>query len=734
VQRDQLVALLDQLKAAGVNAVMFQVRPECDALYLSSIEPWSYWLTGIQGSPPNPLYDPLTFAVEEAHKRGMELHAWFNPYRAVRNSQVYSLSSMHVAVQHPEWILTFGSLKILDPGLPFVRNYVATVVADIVRSYDVDAVHADDYFYPYPPDEITNEDDATFAAYNRGFTDRGAWRRDNVNLLMKQVADSILAIKPHVKFGMSPFGIWKDGVPSGIFGLDAYNVIYGDAIAWLQQHTVDYLAPQLYWRIGGGQDFSKLMPWWADSTNRYDRHLYVGHIFGSYTTSELPNQVRLIRRNPKAQGSIFFRAANFPANTLGFSDSLKRDLYKYPALLPVVRWKDSIPPNPARNIQYARIPGTNGAAIQWDLPLPASDGDTASRYVIYRFDHAPSLPAELDLPQNIASVEGRRYSTPPTPPTTGEPYYYVVTSLDRSHNEGPPTNAISVMPSPPPLLAAPLNGATDLPASTVVRWFAPLEASSYRLQVGTDSSFTANLLVHDSTLVDTSRVVTGLEGQRKYHWRVRAANAGGTGPFSDTWSFLTGFPATPLLAVPANYTIPAATNMYFRWHPAQGAASYRFQLAETFDFSPTVVDTTFSVDTAFTVNGLRTSKIYFWRVQATNTIGPSIWSETWRFKTDSVATLVAEGRVLPSQFELSQNYPNPFNPTTTIVFRIPVESKVSLRVYNVLGEEVRVLSDEVVSAGEHASLFDASGLPSGVYFYRLIVGGYADTKKMQYVK
>ena len=255
-QKNQLISLFDGMSAAGINAVIFQVRPECDALYASPYEPWSYALTGSQGSAPSPFYDPLQFAVDEAHRRGMELHAWFNPYRAERSVDSYALAGNHVVVQHADWILTFAAsgttapLKILNPGIPEVREFVARVVADIVRRYDVDGIHADDYFYPYPPQAITNQDDATFAAYPRGFTNRGDWRRDNVNLLMKLVRDSIAAIKPWVKFGMSPFGIWKNGVPPGITGLDAYSVIYGDAIAWLHDRSVDYLTPQLYWRIG----------------------------------------------------------------------------------------------------------------------------------------------------------------------------------------------------------------------------------------------------------------------------------------------------------------------------------------------------------------------------------------------------------------------------------------------------------------------------------------------------
>ncbi|HEX9972655.1 MAG TPA: family 10 glycosylhydrolase, partial [bacterium] len=258
-QRSELVSTLDQLRAVGINAIFFQVRPECDAFYQSTYEPWSYFLTGKQGKAPSPFYDPLEFAISEAHKRGMELHAWFNPYRAIREIGSFQIDSTHVTVRHPDWAIQIGNFKFLNPGLPMVREHVTAVIIDVARRYDIDGIHFDDYFYPYPPNNITNEDDQTFANYSRGFTGRGDWRRDNVNLFIEMVYDTIQAIKPYVKFGVSPFGIWKNGVPSGITGLDAYSAIYADAVTWFNKQIVDYVAPQLYWAFGGGQDYGKLL-------------------------------------------------------------------------------------------------------------------------------------------------------------------------------------------------------------------------------------------------------------------------------------------------------------------------------------------------------------------------------------------------------------------------------------------------------------------------------------------
>ncbi len=734
-QKNQLIALLDGMKAAGINAVIFQVRPECDALYASPYEPWSYHLTGSQGSAPNPFYDPLQFAVEEAHKRGMELHAWFNPYRAEKSVGRYALSGSHVVVQHPDWILSFAAegttnpLKILDPGLPAVREFVARVVADIVRRYDVDGVHADDYFYPYPPQHDNIQDDATFAAHNRGFTVRSDWRRDNVNLLMKQVRDSVHAIKPYVKFGMSPFGIWKNGVPPGITGMDAYSVIYGDAIAWLHDRSVDYLTPQLYWRIGGSQDYAALMRWWADSTVANERHLYPGMIFGSsYTAAELPGQTRLNRGNPKVGGQVIFRASLLTANQLGYSDSLKRTFYTYPSLLPVMAWKDGVPPYMPRDIRFTKISPTGPATILWDLPLTAPDGDSATRYAVYRFDHSPALPADLADARNMLAVVGARQFVPPTPPASGS-YSFVVTALDHNYNESEPSNILVISPPPAPLLASPANGTLAIPESVTVAWQSLPLASAYHLQVSTDSTFASGLIVNDSTLTDTVRIVRGYTGLTKVFWRVRARNGAGVSPFADPFSFTSGFPPLVKAVYPANSMLDVPTQIALRWSSAEAATSYRMQCALTTAFSPVLIDTSGVADTTCALPLLENYKIYFWRVRSVNAVGSSAWTENFRFRTVQVLD-VAETPELPTAYQLSQNFPNPFNPTTQIRFAVPHAGRVVLTVFDLLGREETTLVDTEVPAGTYTVTWDASDVASGMYFYRLRAGDFVETKRM----
>ncbi|MBF8293662.1 MAG: hypothetical protein HW389_207 [Bacteroidetes bacterium] len=448
-QRTQLISILDGLKGVGINAVVFQVRPECDALYFSLIEPWSYWLTGQQGKAPISPFDPLEFATIEARKRGMEIHAWFNPYRAERVAGNYPLASNHVAVQHPDWILSFGSLRMLDPGMPAVRDHVVKVIMDVVRRYDVDGIHWDDYFYPYSG--IANEDSASWRLYNREFTDKASWRRDNVNLLVRTVHDSIQALKSNVKFGISPFGIWKNGTPSGIVGTSAYDALYCDAVTWLNQQWIDYITPQLYWTFGYGQDYARLAPWWASMRN--GKHLYPGlasyrilkdaapndvYPKSDWPASDVLNQVRLNRA--VGSGSVFFRAKlGLLDNPKGLADSLKNNLYKYPALRPIMAWKETIPPNPPSSLAIARF--SSFATVSWSAPSPAQDGGMAEEYVLYR---STSLPIQFDDARNIVAVQPSPNYIEQSLPGAGLTYYYGVTALDRLHNESGLSNVMGL--------------------------------------------------------------------------------------------------------------------------------------------------------------------------------------------------------------------------------------------------------------------------------------------------
>ncbi len=730
-QQVALIAILDQLQAQGFNAVVFQVRPECDALYASPYEPWSYVLTGQQGV--NPGYDPLAFAVQEAHKRGMELHAWFNPYRAVRDTTYYPVSPTHISVTHPEWILVSGKLKMLDPGKQAVRSYVVKIIADVVRRYDVDAVHMDDYFYTdnFP----FTGDSATFHAESRGIASQADWRRDNVNLLIHSIYDSVHAIKPWVKFGMSPRGIWKNGVPPGIVGNDNYSVIWCDAVAWLQGQYVDYLAPQLYWKFGGGQDYGLLEPWWASQAN--GRHLYPGlatYRIGASSygdATQITRQIRFNRGGTFPPGEIQFTANYLTGNIGGIADSLRSSLYRFPALVPVMPWLDTIPPFPVRGIQYAPDPIVQQQSIQWEPPLVPADQDSATRYAIYGFDHYPSS-SDFDSTKNLLGVTNSVRYIPPVPLTTLGRRYYAVGALDHNWNESDTSNIVTVTAPIAPLLAAPLNGVM-VPDSVLFSWHNPGNGSQFELQVATDSVFASPLFFDDSAINDTTRIVHGLKGETSYFWRVRGANAGGWGIFSPVRELLTWQPAAPTLLYPANVQTELPATILLRWKRSRVATSYHVQLSRSQDFSALSMDTTGIVDSSCATPRLDSYTIYFWRVQGMNAQSTGDWSGAFKFRTQVIDGVVEQPE-MPDRFELLQNYPNPFNPTTVISGQWTVNSFVRLAVYDVLGREVAVLADGRYPGGRYSFTFDGRNLASGVYFYRLTAGAFTAVRKMLLVR
>ncbi len=734
-QKTDLLNQLDEMKNAGINAVIFQIRSESDAMYDSNYDPWSYWLTGSQGTAPSPYYDPLEFAIEEAHKRGMELHAWFNPYRVSRDvSGTYPVHSTHVSVRYPSWVIQIGNIKVLDPGLPMVRDYVVDVIMDVVHRYDVDGIHFDDYFYPYPPDNITNQDYGTFAQYPRGFTDIHNWRRNNVNIFVEQIQDSINLVKPYIKWGISPFGIWKNGVPPGIIGLNAFGTIYCDALAWLTAQTVDYIAPQCYWAINApGQWYDVLVPWWANQIN--SQHLYIGQIINSsYSNSELPNQIQINRQTPNVSGNIIFRSKLLINNSKGFKDSLMNNYFKYHAITPSMSWKDSIPPNEPGNLRYDILPNDGVAAVQWDIPLMASDGDTASRYAIYRFNYIPIDPSDLSDPENILSIEGMKNLSPDEPNDTG-PYYYVVTSLDRNSNESLMSNVLMVNSPSLTQLIYPQNGAINIPDSIYMQWENCGLVSKFHLQVSTDSLFVNNIIVDINDIPDTTYLLTGINGEENYYWRVKAKNAGGSGSFSNIFSFETGFPRAPLLAYPEHNATNLSLEPILSWYSVQNANSYRLQVARSSDYNiqSIVYDSTGIIDTSATMGPLQTNKRHYWRVKAINALGVSVWSESRRFKTIDPSS-ISDSDNLPLDYFLGQNYPNPFNQTTTIEFAIKEAGHTIIIVYNILGKVAATIFNSKITPGKYKVIFDSKDLASGLYIYRLITENKKIDKKLLILK
>ena len=453
-QKKELTDRLTAYQQMGINAVMLQVRPAADAFYAKSREPWSKWLTGKQGKAPNPLYDPLEFAITEAHKRGMELHAWFNPYRATNDGNFGALSPEHITRLKPEWFFIYGGIKLFNPGIPEVRDYIVRVILDVVDNYDIDGVHMDDYFYPYQIDGQHINDAETFKQYGGAFIDIKDWRRHNVDTLIHMLSDSIHKHKPHVKFGISPFGIWANKYqnPEGsdTHGGSSYYELFADSRNWVKEGWVDYINPQLYWPIDDrSAAFNTLLDWWSDNT--FNRHLYIGmaayrineHRRGKFKDpAAMPDEIKYLRDNPRVEGSVYFSSNSLLNNPLGFTDSLKETYYKYPALPPVMLWLDSIAPNPPRNV--TATPVKSQVELKWETPALAKDKEPVYGYVIYRFDGDEKV--NLTDPKYILHIQyNDTVSYTDETVKKGKTYLYVITALDRLKNESEPSPTIAAI-------------------------------------------------------------------------------------------------------------------------------------------------------------------------------------------------------------------------------------------------------------------------------------------------
>jgi uncharacterized lipoprotein YddW (UPF0748 family) len=384
-QQAELIALLDRCAQLHLNAVFFQVRPACDALYESQLEPWSESLTGTMGRSPG--YDPLDFAVREARRRGLELHAWFNPFRARRSGATGAVARNHISNTRPSLVKTYAGSLWLDPAERDVQDHSLRVVLDVVRRYDVDGVHFDDYFYPYEEKDRQGRpmpfpDDSSWKRYvaGGGRLDREDWRRENVNRFVRQVQNSVHAQKPWVKFGISPFGIWRPGYPASVKGLDAYNTLFADSRRWLVEGWVDYLAPQLYWPADAPeQSFPALLKWWTEQNTR-QRQVWAG-VSHRNGTDEIVRQIQLTRKQPGASGAIHWSVKSLGNEPRGATDALRRDVYAEPALAPAFPWLDNTPPaQPGLSItadsrgRTKAVWSSNGGEAAWRWVLQTRNG------------------------------------------------------------------------------------------------------------------------------------------------------------------------------------------------------------------------------------------------------------------------------------------------------------------------------------------------------------------------
>ena len=439
--KQNLIGQLNSLQKAGINAIIFQVRPEADALYASRLEPWSRFLTGVQGKAPEAYWDPMQFMIDECHKRGMEFHAWINPYRT-KTTLKSELAPNHVYNIHPEWFVTYGDQLYFDPALPESRRHICMVVSDIVSRYDVDAIHMDDYFYPYPIKGKDFPDDASFARFGGGFSNKGDWRRSNVNVLIKKLHETIREIKPWVKFGVSPFGIYRnessDPLGSKTKGLQNYDDLYADVLLWAREGWIDYNIPQIYWHIGHPvADYETLVKWWARNTE--NRPLFIGQSVMNTvqnadpknpSINQLPRKMALQRAYQTIGGSCQWPASAVVENAGKYRDALIAEYHKYPALPPVFDFMDNEAPAKVRKMKPVWT--EDGYILFWTAPKYKEEMNRAVQYVVYRFNDKEKV--NIDDPSHIVAITRDNFYKLPYEDGKTK-YRYVVTALDRLHNE-----------------------------------------------------------------------------------------------------------------------------------------------------------------------------------------------------------------------------------------------------------------------------------------------------------
>ncbi len=772
-QQTALKGILDHNKATGMNAAYFQVRSQADAMYPSALEPWSYYLTNQQGAAPSPLWDPLEYAITETKKRGLEFHAWINPYRAVATlanaANPAQYAPNHVSKTHPEWMLTVGTVQILNPGLPAVRDHVTAVIVDIVKRYDVDGIHFDDYFYP----NGTTGDDAAYNADPRGFpattAGRADWRRDNVNLLIKRVSDSINVLKPWVKFGVSPSGIYRSstdpnvGSPTSAGALQHYSALFADSKKWIQSGWVDYLTPQVYWYIGQtGSDYKLLVPWW--NNNSFGRHIYIGmadykvNTAGWLSRSEIPNQVRLNRSNPNVFGQTHFRHAFLVANPLNYRDSLKQHFYNKPALLPAMAWKDSIAPSAPDSLDLAKSGGS--VILSWNKPAAvSSEFDKAKRFAVYR----SSTPViDIEDANNLIGITNQDENTfTDNTVAAGTTYYYTVTSLDRLYNESEVSNVASNDTIKPVVLVQ--NISRDLVNGTVSitpadidngssdNWgIASMQLSKTSFDCSNIGQNTVTLTVTDKAgNIDSAPAIVTINGRiPRPAIDVTRNNTPNTGLPTNTIAL--GYGAQTVQLTASDSTATSGTT--YSWSPAAGLSS---TTGANVTFAPTEAGSyTFTAE-AKSESGcvsVKTVTIEVIDVRCGDKIlvfktpgkGPNQKCIQLCVSANAVPAHLGNGASLgkcaegadiqylsevgdedTNQVSVIKGYPNPFNAQFTLTFKLDKkQNNATLDIFDFAGNRLkRVYSGNVNEGQEYSFPIDATSFQGQFFNARLTTPG-----------
>jgi uncharacterized lipoprotein YddW (UPF0748 family) len=676
-QKQQLTRILDSLKVAGMNAVFFQVRSECDAMYPSSYEPWSAHLVASRGM--NPGYDPLQFAVEECHKRGIELHAWLNPYRFESVAGKYAGQPGDYKQTNPEWVLSYsGGGAILDPGNPAVRKRISDIVREIITNYNVDGIIFDDYFYAYggTPTALDQYSQSNWKPAAMNLHD---WRRQNVNKMVADVYHTIQEVKPWVTFGVSPFGIWTvdpqiaaaNGLtlPTGITGMDAYKSIYCDPIAWLREGTVDYISPQLYWpTTSAGQDYKKLAPWWSDVASQFGRHFYASHTLSNLDPSDYPApvalksaatdfspdelqglsmveyfsglntkssvagfdpsefgmQIQWNRNSDKndAPGSVFFRATMF--FTKGFMNYLRTNEYSALALPPLKPWnafeQRSLPAN-LRIEDNLFVWDSHEENVRFSVyAIPNHLINEPGVFRDGKYLLGMSWTKSFDLTKYSHLVTGRTFA---------------VAVFDRNGNEFPPViMGQAPQQNHPVALIAPANGQSVFPGFSF-RWNGVQNADNYILEVSSDSLFNTSIYRRSISEVTFSSVNIGLKVDSVYFWRVFTRMIGVEDEVSEVRQFELESLPKPEIIYPQNEAVAVDVMPVIQWEEFDNGFSFRMQISTNNSFTGVVFDQKNIEGTSYQLPAgtIFSFSTYFLRMQATNADSATIWSDVVRFST-----------------------------------------------------------------------------------------------------
>ncbi|WP_372947227.1 family 10 glycosylhydrolase [Mariniphaga sp.] len=676
-QKDQLIRILDSMQLAGMNAVFFQVRSECDAMYPSSYEPWSAHLVETRGMDPG--YDPLQFAIEESHKRGLELHAWLNPYRFESVAGKYAGQPGDYSQTNPEWVLSYsGGGSILDPGNPGVRERISDIVEEILLNYDVDGIVFDDYFYAYggTPNSLDQYSQNNWKPSSMDLHD---WRRDNVNQMVADVYETIQQNKPWVTFGVSPFGIWTTDpqvaatygltLPVGITGMDAYKSIYCDPVAWLNEGTVDYISPQIYWpTTSDGQDYKKLAPWWSDVVNHFGRHLYVSHSLSDldesdypppmalksaysdflrtelrglsmmeyfskmsaktsvagYDPSEFGLQIQWNRNSDKNQapGSVFFRATMFYRQ--GFINYLRTHEYENRALPPVKPW------NAFENRSLPENLRVENDSLLWDSP------EENVRFSVYA------------IPEIMANQPGNftdgRYLLEMTYSTAFdltkfqdliEDHIFAVAVFDRNGNEFPPVmQNYEPEENQPVALLYPANGQAVFPGFQF-SWEEVENSEFYIIEVAADTQFTNVIYRRNITEPQFSSSNISLQENARYYWRVFTRMPGVEDEISEIRNFQLQEIPRPELVYPENEAAGVELKPVIEWEPFDEAFTFRIQISTNSLFTGVIFDQDSIEGNSYELppGTIYSYSTYYLRMQAISGDSVTSWSDIIRFFT-----------------------------------------------------------------------------------------------------